>query len=555
MRPDTMIRLTIGILLCANSFGVKAQSGNETPRLPGVAGGDLPAIIKTDSGGYRLLVDGKPFIALGAQLWNSSDWPYILDKEWPQLEELHANTLEAPVYWQNTEPQPGKYNFSEIDTLVLGARRHGLRLVLLWFGSYKNGSSQYAPEWVLAHPEKYPRMHNANGEELTVLSAVAKSNCEADKAVFAAMMRHLGQIDGRQHTVILVQVENESGSLGTDRDYSGEANAVFKKGVPSILLQKLGKPAGTWEEVFGEQAAETFNAWYIASYVEEVALAGQKEYPLPMYTNVWLREHGFRRPGEYPSGGPVSTMLPVWKLAAPALAFISPDIYHSNFTVFSDLCAKYALPGNPFFVPELGKGIDFARFEFYALGSYDALGVAVYGIDPFHADPGDERDKEKLDDKFSGMADNYRLLRGSIGKIAELQGTGRLRAVGEEYGRYEQLVTLGGYDILFSFGYPAYRKKTLTGRALIGQLGEDEFLITGFDTRFQFRPRYGSGYASAEYLVIEEGYYENGQWIRKRIWNGDEAYHSTLTPDGTTLRIRLRKTKKTNTGPVKANFE
>lgn len=550
-----MIRLTIGILLCANSFGVKAQSGNETPRLPGVAGGDLPAIIKTDSGGYRLLVDGKPFIALGAQLWNSSDWPYILDKEWPQLEELHANTLEAPVYWQNTEPQPGKYNFSEIDTLVLGARRHGLRLVLLWFGSYKNGSSQYAPEWVLAHPEKYPRMHNANGEELTVLSAVAKSNCEADKAVFAAMMRHLGQIDGRQHTVILVQVENESGSLGTDRDYSGEANAVFKKGVPSILLQKLGKPAGTWEEVFGEQAAETFNAWYIASYVEEVALAGQKEYPLPMYTNVWLREHGFRRPGEYPSGGPVSTMLPVWKLAAPALAFISPDIYHSNFTVFSDLCAKYALPGNPFFVPELGKGIDFARFEFYALGSYDALGVAVYGIDPFHADPGDERDKEKLDDKFSGMADNYRLLRGSIGKIAELQGTGRLLAVGEEYGRYEQLVTLGGYDILFSFGYPAYRKKTLTGRALIGQLGEDEFLITGFDTRFQFRPRYGSGYASAEYLVIEEGYYENGQWIRKRIWNGDEAYHSTLTPDGTTLRIRLRKTKKTNTGPVKANFE
>ena len=548
-------RIIIATLLCTASFLVKAQSGDKRPPGSDAKDNDLPAIVKTGSGAYRFVVDGKPFIALGAQLWNSSDWPYILEKEWPQLKELHANTLEAPVYWQNIEPQPGKYNFSEMDSLIMGARIHGLRLVLLWFGSYKNGSSQYAPEWMLSQPEKYPRMRNASGEEIQVLSAVSKVNREADKTVFAAIMRHLRQVDGRQHTVILVQVENESGSLGTDRDYSEEANAEFKKQAPAALLRQLNKPAGSWEEVFGEQAAETFNAWYIASYVNEVALAGQKEYALPMYANAWLREHGFRKPGEYPSGGPVSTMLPVWKAAAPALAFISPDIYHSNFTIFSELCGKYAIPGNAFFVPELGKGTDFARFEFYALGNYDALGVAVYGIDPFHADPGDERDKEKLDDKFSLMADNYRLLQGALDKIAELQGTGRLQAVGEEYGRYEQLVTLGGYDVLFSFGVPAYRKKTGTGRALIGQLGDDEFLITGFDARFQFRPRYGSGYSSSEYLLIEEGYYEKGQWIRKRIWNGDEAYHSTLTPDGTILRIKLRKTKKTNTGPVKANFE
>lgn len=514
----------------------------------------LPAVVKTEKG-YRLLVDGQPFISLGAQLWNSSDWPYILRKEWPQLRELHANTLEAPVYWQNIEPRPGVFNFSELDSLVFGARKEGLRLVLLWFGSYKNGSSSYAPDWVLTAPEKFPRMLNAAGEEIQVLSAVSEVNRAADKAAFIGLMQHVREIDSRQHTVILVQVENESGSLGTDRDYSPAANAAFKASVPAALLRSLGRRPGSWEDVFGTAAAETFNAWYIATYVNDIAAAGKKEYDLPMYTNVWLREHGFRRPGEYPSGGPVSTMLPVWKAAAPALAFLSPDIYHSNYTVFTELCGKYARPDNAFFVPEMGKGMDFARCQFYALANFDALGVAVYGIDPFHADPNDFRDKQQLDEKFSGMADNYRLLQGVIGKLAELQGTGKLQAVGEEYGRYEQLVTLGDYDILFTYGYPSYRKKTGTGRAIIAQLGEDEFLVTGFDTRFQFRPRYGTGYATAEYVLIEEGYYDKGQWVRKRIWNGDEAYHSTLTPEGTILKIRLRRTKKAHTGSVKANFE
>jgi hypothetical protein len=515
----------------------------------------LPAIVKNDKGGYTFLVDGKPYLALGAQLWNSSDWPYILDKEWPQLRELHCNTLEAPVYWQNIEPQPGKYNFAELDSLVYGARREGLRLVLLWFGSYKNGSSSYAPEWVLSQPEKYPRMLNAAGEEIQVLSAVSATNRKADKAAFSALMQRVRQIDGQQHTVILVQVENESGSLGTDRDYSAAATAEFKGQVPSSLLQKLGKQPGAWEEVFGAQAAETFSAYKIASYVNEVAEAGQGVYNLPMYANAWGREYGFRRPGDYPSGGAVSTMLPVWKAAAPALAFLSPDVYEPNYTVFTDFCSKYVRPDNPFFLPEMGKGIDFAREQFYALGNFNALGVAVYGIDPFHADPGDQRNKERLDAKFSAIADNYRVLRGATEKIAELQGTGKLQAVGEEYGMREQLVSMGGYDILCSFGFPFYRTTPLTGRALIGQLGPDEFLVMGFDTRFQFRPRYGSGYSSAEYLVIEEGYYDQGKWVRKRIWNGDEAYHSTLTPEGEILRIRLRKTKKANTGPVKANFE
>jgi hypothetical protein len=504
----------------------------------------MPAIVRRPDGGYSFLVDGKPFISLGAQLWNSSDWPYILDKVWPQLKELHANTLEAPVYWQNIEPEEGKYNFKELDYLVAGAKKEGLRLDLLWFGSYKNGNSQYAPSWVLEHPEKYPRMHRADGGSLQILSAISPANLAADQHAFTALLTHIRQIDGQDHTVILVQVENESGSYGADRDYSPAANDLFKGQVPRDLVQKLGKQPGNWEQVFHEDAPEAFSAYSIAHYVNEVAASGRAVYGLPMYANNWLRENGFRRPGEYPSGGPTSNMLAIWRIVAPALDFLSPDIYLGNTAVFNDICGKYSQPGNPFFIPEMGKATEFARFQFYALGNYNALGVAPYGIDPFLTDPADERiSKDKMDDKFSLFADNYRLLSGALDEIAALQGTGRLMAVGEEQGLTEQLISLGSYDILFSYGFPTYRKKPLTGRALIGQLSEDEFLVLGFDARFQFRPKAGSGYPTAEIVSIEEGGYTDGKWVLKRIWNGDEAYWSTLTHDGNILKIRLQKIK------------
>jgi hypothetical protein len=523
-----------------NSLGGSFPTGSSTAANVS----SLPSIVKRAGGGYSFMVDGKPWISLGAQLWNSSGWPYILDKVWPQLAALHANTLEAPVYWQNVEPEEGKFNFKELDELLSGAKKAGLRLVLLWFGSYKNGSSQYAPAWVLEHPEKYPRMHKAGGETLQILSAVSPVNMAADRAAFTALLTHLRQVDGQDHAVILIQVENESGSYGADRDYSPAATEEFNGQVPQELIQKLGKQPGNWEKVFPGDAAEAFSAWCIAHYVNGIAAAGRAVYDLPMYANDWLRENAFQRPGEYPSGGPTSNMLDIWKATAPALDFLSPDIYLGNVGVFREICGKYSRPDNPLFIPEMGKAVEFARFQFYALGDYDALGVAPYGIDPFLTDPSDERgSKDKLDEKFSFFADNYRLLRGALDKIAELQGTGRLKAVGEEAGLNEQLVSLGSYDILFTYGFPAYKKRPLTGRALVGQLGEDEFLILGFDTRFQFRPKRSSGYPTAEIISIEEGSYTDGKWIRKRIWNGDEAYWSTLTQEGNILKIRLQKIK------------
>lgn len=515
----------------------------------------LPTI-KKEHGSHTLYVGGKPYLILGAQLWNSSAWPSITDKFWSQAKELGCNTIEAPIYWQNIEPEPGKYNFQELDNLILKARSNQLKLVLLWFGSYKNGRSQYAPPWVLEDTEKYPRMLNAAGQEIYVLSAVSETNREADKKTFIEVMKHIKAIDSKDQTVIMIQVENEPGSMWTDRDYSAKANEIFEAKVPQVLSEGLGKKSGTWTEVFGVDAPEAFNAYCISSYIDDIAQAGRKVYDLPMYTNVWIRENAFQRPGEYPSGGPTTNMIPVWKISAPNLDMLALDVYNGNVEVFKELCDAYDEPNNPLFIPEMGRGNNFSRFQFYAIGNYNAIGVAPYGIDPFHVSPHDKRDKDQLDTQFDGIAENFELLSKSIYPITQLQGTGNLVAAGEEEGLPETLLRMKNYDLLLSYGFPTYKDKgEQTGRVLVGQTGEDEFLLIGFDTKFQFRPSFGSIFSDVEYVLVEQGHFDQDKWVRERIWNGDALYHATLPPEGAVLKVKLRRVKASPQKTEKANFD
>jgi hypothetical protein len=540
------------VLFLLNQDAAFAQS--QKKRNPNRSAPPIPRLL-TENGRHTFLVDGKPYLILGAQMWNSSGWPAILDKAWPQLKELNCNTLEVPIYWEQIEPEPGKFDFTILDKLIQEARRENIRLVLLWFASYKNGQSQYTPAWVKENPREYPRMLNASGQPTTVLSALSTKNREADARAFAAVMAHVRKLDENHRTVIMMQPENEPGSLGTDRDYSPQATKLFNGQVPAALISALKKPAGTWEQVFGVEAAEAFSAYHMAAYINYVTEAGKKEYPLPMYVNAWIRENRFGRAGEHPSGGPTSNMLDIYKAAGPAIDLLAVDIYHRNYMQFRDLCEKYERPDNPLFIPETGRGIAFARFHFYAIGDYNAIGVAPYGIDPFHADPHDKRDKEKLDNKFAGIAANYRLLRPAIPVITSLQGTGKLKAAGEEDGLGDELLHFSNYDLLLTYGFPSYKEgNEMTGRVLVGELAPDEFMLIGFDTKFQFRPKLGSGFSTAEFISVEEGTYENEVWKKIRNWNGDEVYHSTLTPEGVILKIKLKglQSDKFDTRP---NFE
>jgi len=254
-----------------------------------------PAPKLVSAGGrHALLVDGSPYLVLGAQIGNSSAWPSVLPKVWQAVEAMHVNTVEAPVYWEQIEPRPGSFDWTNVDALIEGARTHHLHLILLWFGTWKNGNDHYVPQWVKRDPQHFPRMINSAGAPLDVLSANAPANMEADRKAFSALMHHLAEKDGSEHTVLMMQVENESGGIGSARDFSPASNREFAGQVPPELT--LGRKAGTWTEVFPGNADEAFQAWHVARYVNAVAEAGKREFNIPFYCNVWLAYP----PGELP---------------------------------------------------------------------------------------------------------------------------------------------------------------------------------------------------------------------------------------------------------------
>jgi hypothetical protein len=509
---------------------------------------DMPHVEKTPAGSYRLLVDGEPYLILGAQVRNSSAWPEELEQAWPRYKELHANTAEIPVYWEVVEPQPGKFDFTSVDRIIEGARKNNLRLVLLWFATWKNGEMDYAPQWVKNDTTRFPRMRDRAGDQIRVLTPIAEATRSADAHAFAALMKHLKEVDSDRHTVIMMQVENEPGSLESDRDYSKEANRLFAEQVPAKLTQALKKKSGTWFEVFGpEEANEAFEAYYISTYINTVAAAGKAEYPLPMYVNTWLRERkNFERPGEaYPSGGATSNVLDLWKANTPSLDAIAPDNYVLDYVGYRGILHTYGRPDNPLFVPETIFGPMAARYFFYAIGEYHSLSFAPFGVDAKL--PADY--PVKAEELFSGLAADFRLLGPAVKEISDLQQKNAIQVAVEEdqitdlrlvFSQFESVVTFGtpkpSYGGLFGSG-----TKNKTGRAMVAELAPDEFLICGFDSLVRFMPRRGSELRKAQFLSAEEGSFVDGKWQTSRLLNGDEAFFGISFPaEGKWVKVKLK---------------
>jgi hypothetical protein len=340
----------------------------------------------------------------------------------------------------------------------------------------------------------------------------------------------------------MVQVENEPGSLFTDRDYSQRANQQFTGAVPAKLAEALGKKAGTWTQVFGAGAAESFSAYAVSRYVNAVAEAGKKEYPLPAYVNVWLREQkNFMRPGEaYPSGGGTLNVLDIWKAMTPSLETVAPDNYVLDYQNYQGVLAGYRRKDNPLMVPETG-GPRFASNIFYALGDFDSLGYAPFGLDSM-------LEGGKVLDVAKAFADDCRLLGPAIPLIARLQRTGKLHSAVEEQYLTDRLIPSSKFDVLVQFGnlHPEYggifgtQTPGMTGRALVAELSPDEFIVIGFDAHVQFRPTQGSKEQKAQFLRVEEGTFADGEWRTSRILNGDQTFFTANLPShGATLRLKV----------------
>ncbi len=498
----------------------------------------------------QLIVDGKPFIILGGQVGNPTGFPDRMERVWPKFKSLNANTIEFPIYWEQIEPVEGTFDFSGVDQIIRGLRSQGLRAVPLWFGTYKNGAMDYVPAWVKVDTKRFPRVLDYGSRPIGVLSPQGQATLEADRKAYAELMKHLKEIDGTDHTVIMMQVENESGILGSVRDYSPESSKLFNGQVPEKLVTALKKKPGTWKEVFGGRAEEMFTGYYLSSYINEVARAGKQIYPIPTCVNVWMggydtndRMTEFDRSGDsYPSGGPQSHMIDLWKATAPDIDVIGPDIYHQSPIIYRMILTRYTRPDNPLFIIETGGAIA-PRFLFYALAEFSAIGFTPYGVD---SGPGPDVRAE-----FTDIAADFRVLKPALPVIAELQGTDKLKAAVEEEAIPGRMLYFDGYDVLARFHPPARNASPATapagpvipsGRVLVGQLGPDEFLIAGFDAALDFKPSMGSEYTKAQCLLVEEGTYENGLWKTTYLRNGNFSIGGvTLSPQGAMIKVKLMR--------------
>ncbi len=515
--------------------------------LAAAQGKPIPQLVKA-GGKFTFMVDGKPFLILGGQVNNDGAFPDRLERTWPKLKSMSANTIEYPVYWNEIEREEGKFDFRDFDRILLRARAEGFRVDLLWFGTWKNGAMDWAPNWVKTDTARFPRVLDSGGKPIRVLSPHSRATLDADKRAYVAMMTHLRQVDEADRTVIMMQVENESGLLGSVRDYSAESTKLFNGPAPAPLVAALKKKPGTWTEVFGSRLAEeSFTTYYVSSYINEVAKAGKQVYPLVTYVNCWNGGEDtadqfdlFDRPGEtYPSGGPVSHMLDFWKATAPDIDILSSDTSVQPFGNFRRINSRYVRPDNPYWSPEAGRTMSGARAFFYALADFQAIGFGAYGVDSGGAE---------LEARFVDLGADYRLVQATMPAIIDLQAAGKLKAAIEEDTIRGKNLIFDRYHVLARFlpvPAPPGQAPVPSARVLVGELGPDEYLVLGFNAAVDFRPTVGSGFTAAQFLQVEEGVYENGVWKttnRGRTYQGSYGPPSVSLPSqGAIFRVKLMR--------------
>lgn len=539
----------------------------------------------------KLMVDGKPFIILGGELHNSTGTDKeALAKVWKEMKALNLNTVLAYAYWEMLEPQEGKFNFKLVDEAIAGAQKEKIKLILVWFGAWKSTASTYVPDWVKTNPKRFQRYTLANGKTLEMLSPFSEENRNADAKAYAALMQHLKEVD-KQHTVIMTQVENEPGCFENYRDLSPDALKAWQSSMPAEMLNYLktnqgklfpalekawaengNKSNGTWEEVLGKSneqgeykfyTEELFMAYQYSKYINYIAEKGRKIHNLPSFCNGWL----YNKRGFYPHGTINPHVLDSYRAGGTALDFYSPNVYTIEY---DELFDAYTSSGNTLFIPESSL---MPAGALYAIGKYNALGFAPFGIDG-------ERMKSKENvNNLNLLKSTYKAILQMTNVIAQNYGSEKMKGVYLNPIKEKQELKMGDYKLVatssrkpgfsidfgksleeagkakMSFGPPSTETKEdkskaipaspfgplpeEIGSAIIIQNAIDEFYVVGYGVKLDFALNEGITFNHLGFLSIDEGYFENTKFIATKRWNGDEQKASLAGDKITTLKIRL----------------
>lgn len=472
--------------------------------------------LQTNGTTAHIIANGKPMLIIGGEMGNSSASSAAdIKKHFDHLQRLGLNTVLVPVSWELIEPEEGKFDMSSLDNILIQAQSHDLKVVLLWFGAWKNSMSCYAPEWFKRDVKRFPRAHAENGRPVEEASSLSQNVLEADKKAFCKVIEYLRDNDKSQ-TVIMVQVENEIGMIDVPRDYSEDANKLYHSRVPESLVKYLtdhrktlhpymaerfqyDSTHKTWPEVFGNDiySEEIFQTWTYARYVEQLASAGKEIYKIPMYVNVALNSRG-RKPGQYPSGGPLAHLIDIWHASAPSIQVLGVDIYDAGFADWTD---KYHLQNNPLFIPEIRLEDKDAMYALYAFGHHDAMGFCPFSIEDYPMHQGKSTNSSdnidlNADDQLNAFTPQtgnlspivscYRLLRQAEQLIIDRQGTSDMDAVllTNEH-REQEIITTDGIRFTvkhsYSLGWEAGAKDENWPEAacIILRLGEEDYMVLG----------------------------------------------------------------------------
>lgn len=532
-------------------------------------------------------VEGKSFFSIGAQLQNSSGYAlgaakgdkYEQDtkRAFDSVKKIGANTVAVPICWDAFEKEEGIFDFAYVQRIIDRIRDHDLHAILLWFGTWKNGQMEYTPEWVKRDRDRFPRCLCVDGTETTVLSPFYEANKEQDKKAFCKLMEFLKEYDSEVGTVLAVQVENECGMYAASiRDFSEKATEVFEGEAPAELIELARKDQGMlnreWEregqkehgsyrEVFGRFGAEVCMAYTTARYIDEIAAAGKEIYDIFMYVNVWMdrnNECGFSVAGlDYPSGGPVSKVLPVWQVAIKALDAVSPDIYEMQPDLIVRTQETYASYDTPFFVPESGPTNVNATMMFEAIGRHAAIGYHIFGVENCLDEQGELLESAK------GIMHSFTMLENAKGLIEKYRGTDQMYTLTQHVGQDASKLEIGDWLCRVSYagagadytGWVAmdyrhskdlanvnYVPKSIeeeTARGFLFRVAENEYYLVGHKVRLYWQKMdrtdgsvpvnmllFQHQAHNMELLKIEEGHFESdGTYVVDRLRSGDEGRH------------------------------